>query len=166
MRNNVLLLNASYEPLKVVSWHRAVVMVLQEKADVVEADDGEPVRSATFSMPMPIVIRLRYFVKIPYKAKVALNRRNLSLRDKGTCQYCGNNGTTIDHIVPRSRGGCHEWTNVTLACSPCNFKKGDRLLSELGWALTSKPEVPRVSTHLIIGIGTIDPLWEPHLGIL
>lgn len=166
MRNNVLLLNASYEPLKVVSWHRAVVMVLQEKADVIEADDEEPVRSANFSMPMPIVIRLRYFVKIPYKAKVALNRRNLALRDKGLCQYCDRPGNTIDHIVPRSRGGQHEWTNVALACSPCNFKKGDRLLSELDWTLNSKPEVPRVSTHLIIGVGTIDPAWEPHLGIL
>lgn len=162
---SVLLLNASYEPLRVLSMKRAVVLVLQEKAEIVEAGE-EPVRSASFTMTLPKVIRLRYYVKIPYRAKVALNRKALIARDKGVCQYCGGHGSTIDHIHPRSKGGRHEWTNVALACVACNAAKGDRLLSELGWTLLSKPEVPRVDSHLVIGITTIDPAWEPHLGIV
>lgn len=159
---SVLLLNASWEPLRVIPLKRAVVLVLQEKAEVVEAGEEE-VRSSYFSMPLPSVVRLKYFVKIPFRAKVALNRRTLISRDKGICQYCGGHGSTIDHIVPRSRGGTHEWTNVALACGPCNSQKRDKLLSEIGWTLLNKPAVPHVRTHIVLGIGTLDPSWEPHL---
>lgn len=160
----VLLLNASYEPLRVLGLARAVCLVLAEKAEVITAGE-EPVRSASFEMPTPKVIRLRYYVKIPYRAKVALNRKSLMARDNSTCQYCGKAGNTIDHITPRARGGRHEWTNVVCACGPCNQKKGHRLLSELGWSLNMTPDVPRVATHLIVGIGTIEPEWEPHLAL-
>lgn len=164
----VLLLNASHEILRVIPLKRAVVLVLQEKAEVVEAG-SEYVRSAYFSMPMPSVIRLKYFVRIPYHAKVALNRKALVARDRGVCQYCGKNGTTIDHIIPRARwkgpGPVHQWTNVALACSPCNQKKGHRLLSELGWTLRSKPDVPRVAARILIGVAEIDPAWEPHFAV-
>lgn len=158
----VLLLNATYEPLRVISMKRAIVLVIQDKAEIISAGE-EPVRSASLCMTVPKVVRLRYFVKIPYRARVALNRKSLMARDKSTCQYCGGHGNTIDHIVPRARGGRHEWTNVTTACSPCNQKKGDRLLSELGWELLSKPEVPRYNSHILVGLATMDPEWEPHL---
>ena len=158
----VLLLNASYEPLRVISMKRAVVLVLQDKAEIIEADE-EPVRSATFEMLRPSVIRLVSYVNLPYRAKVPLNRRTLATRDRHTCQYCGNHGNTIDHVIPRSRGGRHEWTNVVLACGPCNFTKSDRLLSELGWALPSQPSVPK--TRLVIGMVERNPAWEPHLAL-
>lgn len=162
--NGCLLLNATYEPLRVISMKRAVVLVLQKKAEVISAGE-EPVRSASLTMKVPKVIRLRYFVRIPYRAKVALNRKALMARDNSTCQYCGRHGNTIDHIVPRAKGGRHEWTNVATACSPCNQKKGDRLLSELGWSLLNVPVVPRVNTHLLIGVGTMDPEWNDYLAI-
>ncbi len=162
--SGVLLLNATYEPLRVIPLKRAVVLVLQNKAEVISASE-EPVRSAYLTLQMPKVIRLNYFVKIPYRARVALNRKSLMARDRSTCQYCGGHGNTIDHIVPRAKGGRHEWTNVATACSPCNAKKGDRTLEELGWTLLNKPEIPRVNSHVIVGIGVIDPDWEPHLNL-
>lgn len=162
---NVLLLNATYEPLRIIALKRAVVLILQEKAEIIEGDDGEYVRSAYLNLPMPTVIRLKYFVKIPHNAKVALNRKALITRDRGVCQYCRGRGTTIDHIVPRSRGGRHEWKNVTLACGPCNARKDDKLLSELGWTLLTQPTVPKVRTHIVVGVAVIDPAWAPHLGL-
>ena len=166
----VLLLNASYEPLRVIALKRAVVLILQEKAEIVEAGE-EPVRSAYLTLNLPKVIRLKYFVKIPYRAKAALNRKALMARDEGICQYCFGPGNTIDHVLPRSRGGTHEWSNVVLACAPCNQKKSDKLLSELGWKLAMKPEVPRASSRILIGVVKMDEEWaeylaydkEPHL---
>jgi 5-methylcytosine-specific restriction endonuclease McrA len=160
---HVLLLNATHEVLRAISLKRAVVLVLQEKAEVVEAGE-EYVRSAYFEMKMPKVIRLNYFVRVPWKSKVALNRRNLQARDHGQCQVvgCVRRGDTIDHIKPRSRGGAHEWDNVTLMCGKCNSAKDDKLLSELGWTLKSKPTVPRTG-GIIIGIAEMDPAWEAHL---
>jgi 5-methylcytosine-specific restriction endonuclease McrA len=164
---SVLLLNASYEPLCVLPLKRAMVLVLQEKADVLVEDDEEPVRSAYEEFFRPKVIRLRYMVKIPYRAKVALNKKNLYSRDKGVCQYCskhiGITAGTIDHVIPRSRGGLNVWENVALACGPCNYSKGDRLLSELGWKLIKQPHVPkRQGSHIIVGV-TMDPTWESYL---
>lgn len=162
-----LLLNATYEPLCVVSLKRAMVLVLQEKADVLEEDDGEPVRSATQEFVRPKVLRLRYFVKIPYRAKVALNKRNLYQRDGGECQYCGKSvgmtSATIDHIIPRSRGGTNDWENVCLCCPDCNFAKGHKLLSEIGWTLRSTPRTPRrEGRHILVGV-VAHETWTPYL---
>lgn len=159
---NVLLLNASFEVLRAVSMGRAVVLVLEGKAEIVE-DTGEYLRSPSITMPMPAVIRLKYYVKVPWKAKVALNRKNLAARDGGVCQKvgCTRKGDTIDHIVPRSRGGKHDWTNVTLMCAKHNQEKGDRTLEVLGWTLKSQPTVP---TRTVL-VGVIDPIWEPHLNL-
>lgn len=159
--NAVLLLNASWEPLRVISVRRAVLLLLAEKANVVAQGEGE-IRSASLSVPAPSVIRLRYYVRVPYRARAPLNRRNLAARDAGRCQYCGSPGNTIDHVVPRSRGGRHEWNNVVLACSPCNQRKDSRLLHELGWTLARKPTTPKVTAHLVVGV-VMRPEWEPHL---
>jgi 5-methylcytosine-specific restriction endonuclease McrA len=161
--NAVLLLNASWEPLRVITMRRAVLLVLAEKAEIVTQSDRE-VRSASLALPAPSVIRLRYFVRVPYRARVPLSRRALVARDAGRCQYCGSHGSTIDHVVPRSRGGGHEWSNVVLACQPCNHRKGDRLLTELGWHLPRKPVAPKVRAHLVIGVA-VAPEWEPHLRV-
>ncbi len=167
MSNTVLLLNSSYAPLRVIPRNRAICLVVAKKAEIVSADDSEYVRSEHLTLKAPKVVRLLAFVKIPYRAMVALNRKSLMARDRGMCQYCGEHGNTIDHIVPRARGGRHEWTNVATACVPCNQKKGDRLLSELGWTLLNVPIVPRVNSHVLIGMGLVlDPEWDEYLAVV
>lgn len=164
----VLLLNATYEPLRVITTRRAVVLILDEKAEVIEHKDGL-FRSASTAMPVPAVIRLRYFVKIPYRARLPLNRKAVVARDGGVCQYgCGRRGDTIDHVVPRSRGGQHRWENVVASCRKCNGKKDDRLLSELGWELARKPFAPKGTYWLVVAMlpdGEVDPEWEPYLAV-
>lgn len=157
-----LLLNATYEPICVVPVRRAVVLVLSAKAEVVAGADSF-VRSTSTAIQRPTVIRLLHYVKVPYRARLPLTRRALIARDKGRCGYCGKAGDTIDHILPRSRGGKHEWENVVLACKACNGKKADKLLSELGWELRIRPHAPKGTGWLIIGIAVVEPDWEPYL---
>ena len=162
---SVLLLNATFEPLSVITIRRAICLVLAGKADLVEHGDGE-IRSATCAYPVPAVVRLRNFVRLPFAHRVPLNRRTLAARDGGRCQVagCTRAGTTVDHIVPRSRGGRHEWANVALMCYPHNRTKSDRLLSELGWALKAAPRSPRgARLLLVVGANTPAPTWEPYL---
>lgn len=160
--SNVLLLNVTHEPLRVISLKRAMVLVLQDKAEIIEGDLEDPVRSATDEYPRPKVVKLRYFVKIPFSARAPLNRKNLMVRDRGKCAYCGGHGSTIDHVIPRAKGGKHTWENVVLSCSPCNQRKGDKLLSQLGWELEVTPTVPATTVAILIGF-QVDPAWEPHL---
>lgn len=157
-----LLLNASYEPLCVVPMKRAIVLVLAEKAEILEAGGGV-VRSESTAVPVPSVIRLTSYVRVPYRARLPLTRRALLARDAHRCAYCSRSADTIDHVVPRSRHGLHEWENVVAACRLCNGRKGDRLLAELGWALRATPTVPRGTRWLVVGVGRIDPAWEPYL---
>ena len=159
-----LLLNATYEPLCVVPLRRAVVLVLAEKAEIVEAAEGR-VRSSRTSLPLPSVIRLTTYVRVPFRAVLPLTRRSLLARDNARCAYCPRTADTIDHVVPRSRGGQHVWENVVGACRACNGKKGDRLLSELGWSLRTRPVAPRGTRWLVVGIGTVDPAWAPYLDV-
>lgn len=159
---HTLLLNASYEPLTVISVHRAVVLVLADKADLVAAGEGH-FRSPSTSVPTPSAIRLRGYVRVPYRSTLPLNRRNLLARDGGRCAYCSHRGDTVDHVVPRSRGGEHVWTNVVAACQPCNGHKGDRLLHELGWALRTTPAAPKGWSWMLVGVGTTDPAWSEWL---
>lgn len=157
-----LLLNASFEPLHAITARRALVLVLADKADVV-AESDRAVHSEHLAVTVPSVVRLRRYVRIPYRAAVPLNRRNLTARDAGRCGYCGERGTTIDHVVPRSRGGLHVWENVVLACQPCNARKGDRLLAELGWSLDATPRAPEAWSWIAFAVGHVDPDWEPWL---
>jgi 5-methylcytosine-specific restriction endonuclease McrA len=136
----VLVLNASYEPLNITTWRRAMVMLLKGKAEGLEHDLGRQVREDTW---LPTVIRLRQFVRVPYR-EMPLTRRNLFQRDGHRCQYCGCTGQqlSIDHVVPRSRGGSDSWDNVTTACLPCNVRKGNRTPREAGMPLARKPHRP------------------------
>jgi len=156
-------LNASYEPLCVVSIRRAVVLVLKEKAEVVHATDDE-LRSERETFPVPSVIRLTYFVKVPFRTRAALSRRAVFARDGHRCQYCGATAENIDHVVPRSRGGEHVWENVVASCRPCNAAKEDRLLSETHLTLRRQPFAPKETIWIVVAIGTVDPAWAPYLG--
>lgn len=157
------MLNASYEPLCVVPTRRAVVLVLKEKAEIVQATD-HCLHSERVSFPEPSVIRLKYFVKVPYRAKAALSRRAVFVRDDFTCQYCGSAAENIDHVIPRSKGGPHAWENVVAACRRCNSHKEDRLLHEVGMKLRRRPVAPRELAWIIVAVGGVDPSWEPYLG--
>ncbi|MCU1448122.1 MAG: endonuclease [Acidimicrobiales bacterium] len=157
-----LVLNATFEPLSVVSVRRAVVLVLKEKAEVLHATDQE-LHSERAAFAVPSVIRLTYFVKVPFRARAALNRRAVFARDGHRCQYCGASAENIDHVVPRSRGGEHVWENVVAACRPCNTKKEDRFLHEVGLALRRQPAAPKELTWIIVAVGTVHPHWEPYL---
>jgi 5-methylcytosine-specific restriction endonuclease McrA len=160
--SHALVLNATYEPLCVVPQRRAVLLVLARKAIPLE-DSELLLRSASKAMAAPSVVRLIRFVKVPYRGHVPLTRRALFARDGGRCAYCGRPAATIDHVVPRSRGGRHEWDNVVSACHRCNHVKGDRVIAELGWRLRTVPRQPTGVAWRILGTGRSDPRWAPYL---
>lgn len=160
--SRALVLNASYEPLCVVSTRRALVLVLSEKAELM-VDTGASFRSQRAVFPEPSVVRLLAFVKVPYRARVALNRRAVFLRDAHRCQYCGATAENIDHVVPRSRGGTHTWDNVVAACRPCNARKEDRLLHETHMRLRRVPTCPSGRVWTLLAMGVLHPDWEPFL---
>ena len=161
--SGALVLNATYEPLCVVPMRRAVVLVLAEKAVIVESGDGV-MRSERTSIPVPTVVRLSRFVRVPYRRDVPLTRRAVLDRDAHLCVYCGIKADTIDHVRPRSRGGQHIWTNVVAACARCNHRKGDRLLSEIGWHLAVAPAQPPATVAVGMGWASRDPAWQRYLG--
>jgi 5-methylcytosine-specific restriction endonuclease McrA len=136
----VLVLNASYEPLNITTWKRAMVMVLMGKAEGLEHDRRRQLRP---NLHQPTVIRLRQFVRVPYR-QMPLTRRNVFQRDDHRCQYCGTSSEplSIDHVVPRSRGGADLWENVTTACLACNVRKGNRTPREAGMPLRQEPRRP------------------------
>jgi len=157
-----LLLNASFEPLCVVPERRAVVLVLKEKAEVI-ARNGAVLRSERASVPVPSVIRLHHFVRVPYRSRVPLSRRAVFARDGHRCQYCNRAAENIDHVVPRSRGGAHTWDNVVASCRACNSRKEDRLLAESGLRLARLPSEPQAHLWVVATVGVVDPAWEPYL---
>ena len=157
-----LLLNASFEPLCVVPMRRAVVLVLKEKAEIV-ARNGSELRSERMSFPVPSVIRLHHFVRVPYRNRVPLSRRAVFARDGHRCQYCNRAAENIDHVVPRSRGGPHAWDNVVASCRSCNARKEDRLLADSGLNLRRQPREPHANLWVVATAGTLDPAWEPYL---
>ena len=163
MAEKVLLLNASYEPIRALGMTRAMVLLIQGKAEYMATVPDEFIYSAHDVYEKPSVIKLNYMVKIPYTAKVALNRRAVMARDAGICQYgCGRKATTIDHVHPRSKGGKHVWTNVTAACHVCNGKKADRMLEDTQFKLLRPPTVPDSSIWLS-KYAHDNPEWEPYL---
>jgi 5-methylcytosine-specific restriction endonuclease McrA len=160
-----LVLNASFQPLCVVSVRRAVVLVLKSKAVIEQAADEGTFHSEKVTMPIPSVVRLNYFVKVPYRARASLSRRAVFVRDEFQCQYCGSAAENVDHIRPRSRGGTHTWDNVVASCRPCNARKENLLLAESGMTLRRPPHVPKDSLFLIAAAGKVYPAWEPYLSL-
>jgi 5-methylcytosine-specific restriction endonuclease McrA len=143
----VLVLNASYEPLNITNWKRAVVLLIKGKAEQLEHHES----FISQAFPLPSVIRLRYYVKVPYK-EIPLTRKNVLERDRNTCQYCGYKGEslTLDHIIPRSRGGQDSWNNLVTACVSCNINKGNRTPKEALMSLNKEPRKPYSSLHFEI----------------
>jgi 5-methylcytosine-specific restriction endonuclease McrA len=157
-----LVLNASYEPLCVVSGRRAAVLVLTAKAVPVAA--GEAVlHSERTALAVPGRRALGRFVKVPVPATVPLTRKAVFARDGGRCLYCGAAATSLDHVVPKSRGGPHTWENVVSACSRCNHVKADRGIAELGWRLRAVPTAPTGAAWRVVGARRVDPRWRPYL---
>ena len=164
-QSRVLVLNATYEPISFVSLKRAVVLLLKEKAEVIEETVERKLRAEHRSFPYPLVIRLVSYVSLPRWANIPLTRRTLLSRDGYTCQYCGTTDSplTIDHIVPRSRGGKSEWTNVVAACGPCNRKKGNRSLAETRMVLRSRPTRPAYMAVVLLGQAKGNETWTRYI---
>ncbi|WP_235204179.1 HNH endonuclease [Deinococcus sp. RL] len=160
----VLVLNASYEPLHVTSVKRAITLVQYGVAEVLELG-GDVVRSPSTVLRVPSVIRLRRYVRRPRVHPVPFNRRNVLRRDTYTCQYCGSSqDLTLDHVLPRSRGGRHSWDNVTTACRPCNQRKGNRTPDEAGMPLRSRPLAPTFGVYAHGQFAHWQPEWATYIG--
>jgi len=148
----VLVLNYSFEPLHFTNARRAITLVLAGKAETVEKSP-RLVRSPSMSMALPAVIRLAFYIRKPFLDRVAFNKKNILRRDNYTCQYCARRGErlTVDHIIPRSRGGETTWVNTVAACLRCNLQKGNRTLQEAKMALVREPIHPKFlfSVHLL-----------------
>jgi 5-methylcytosine-specific restriction endonuclease McrA len=155
-----LVLNGSHQPLAVVTARRAVVLVLKEKAEVV-VSNGLVFHAETFQMEAPSVVRLRYFVKVPFRAQAPLTRRAVFARDDWKCQYCASPAENLDHVMPRSKGGEHSWENVVAACRRCNSKKENRMAEDAGLRLARRPFAP--SDGFRLSLGRLEPEWEPFL---
>ncbi|MCS7221895.1 MAG: HNH endonuclease [Anaerolineae bacterium] len=164
---SVLVLNASYEPLSIISLKRAVILLLKEKAEIIEAAEAV-LRSEHIELPVPLVIRLVYYVRIPRRLGLPLSRRTVMARDQYTCQYCGAQPgraeLTLDHVVPRSLGGETIWENVVTACRPCNQRKGNRLPAQAGLRLRSEPRRPQYVALAFMGESTQHHVWRKYLG--
>ncbi|HSK16983.1 MAG TPA: HNH endonuclease [Gaiellaceae bacterium] len=159
----VLVLNASYEPLNVCSVRRAHVLVFKGKAEVLE-ELTQPLRSASTSFPWPHVIRLLNYVRVPRAIKRKISRKALFARDGHECVYCGSRGRlTLDHVVPRSRGGDSVWENVVTSCAPCNLRKGNRLLEEVEMRMRVTPRPPTPGLFVTLAAPRIPDGWQPYL---
>jgi 5-methylcytosine-specific restriction endonuclease McrA len=162
--HQVLVLNASYEPLNVCSVRRAHVLVFKGKAEVIEELD-RPLRAATDTYPWPHVIRLVQYVRVPRIIQRKISRRALFARDGWRCVYCGSTAgrLTLDHVVPRSRGGDSTWENVVTSCAPCNLRKGNRLPHEVHMELSRLPRPPAAVLFIRLATPTIPQRWEQYL---
>jgi 5-methylcytosine-specific restriction endonuclease McrA len=164
-RGRVLVLNASYEPLNVCTVRRALVLILKAKAEVLEHGDGV-LRSETMRLDRPEVIRLITFVRVPRDIhRRRITRKAVLARDDWTCQYCGSNrpSLTVDHVIPRSRGGDSVWENIVASCAPCNRKKGNRLPREVRMHPKRRPRPPGPTVFIRIAAPRTPQAWEQYL---
>lgn len=162
--SRVLVLNATYEPITFISLKRAVVLLMKEKAEVIEEAIERKLRAEKIKLPRPLVIRLVSYVAIPRWTNVPVTRRTLFARDNHTCQYCGaTDQLTIDHVVPRAKGGKTEWTNVVAACAPCNRRKADRLPIQAGMKPRIKPFKPTYVAVVLLGQAGSQEVWTRYI---
>ena len=163
MEKRVLVLNLDHYPIAVVPVQKAMVLLLMEKAQQLSTYELLEIRTVSRSYSYPAVIRLAQYKHIPYKG-VLLNRANLFRRDRGQCQYCGSvKQLTIDHVIPRSKGGKTSWTNLVTACNRCNVFKGDKTLEQVGMLLRTEPFVPSLSYFLASYAERQALEWLPYL---
>lgn len=165
-----LALNASFEPLTMVPMRRALRLVLDGKAEIVEAEPDRQVRSEHLALPRPVVIRLTKFIHVPRRFRRQVTNTFLFARDRYRCQYCGRlsgelrmrESLTRDHLIPISRGGANEWTNVVTACSSCNARKGNRLPEEIGMHPLHVPVEPHF-VHLSWAVRRLTPAQSKYI---
>ena len=163
MTGKVLVLNQDYSPLAICTVHRAFVLFFLDKAEMLESDETEKLRTVSKSFPAPTVIRIKNYINVPYRG-VVLTRQNIFKRDNGCCQYCGTtNDLTLDHLVPRSKGGKSTWNNLVTACKSCNAKKGNQSLEEAGLVLKRPPFKPSYIMFLRNNLGSMKKEWMPYL---
>ncbi|HXE60871.1 MAG TPA: HNH endonuclease [Gemmatimonadaceae bacterium] len=165
-----LALNASFEPLTMVPMRRALRLVLDGKAEIIEADVGRYVHSERLTLPRPAVIRLVRFIHVPRRFRRQVTNTFLFARDRYRCQYCGRTSAelrpreslTRDHLIPMSRGGTNDWTNVVTACSPCNTRKGNRMPEEIGMHPLTAPVEPHF-VHLSWAVRRLTPAQSKYI---
>jgi 5-methylcytosine-specific restriction endonuclease McrA len=163
----VLVLNATYEPINVCTLRRAAVLLLKEKAELLERREGA-IHSEHMTMERPDVIRLVSYVRVPREAhRRKITRRAVLARDAWTCQYCGStkSGLTVDHVIPRSRGGKSVWGNIVAACASCNRRKGNRLPHEIQMHPKKSPKPPGPSIFIQVASPNIPPAWQQYLPV-
>jgi len=168
MNTRVLVLNASFEPINVCTVRRAVVLILKGVAHAEESSAHLWLHSSRFSIPTPSVIRLVEYIHIPFERK-SLSRKNILLRDHNTCQYCNKvlppTELTLDHVIPRARGGDSSWDNLVACCRACNNRKGDRRLEDVNMRLLKRPQAYNlhVNRQIIRYLGRADESWRKYL---
>lgn len=164
LSGKVLVLNQSYEPISICSPRKAILLILLLKAELVAERKNKLIHTVNFNYPFPSVIKLITYIKIPFK-NVELTRKNVIKRDGSKCQYCGKKAVemTIDHIIPRSRGGADTWENLTTACVKCNNRKGSRTPEEADMKILSKPRKPNHIIFLKQNAGIMEESWKPFL---
>ncbi|MCG2587838.1 HNH endonuclease [Rhodohalobacter sulfatireducens] len=163
MDSDVLVLNQDYQPLSICSVQRSVKLLFLEKAELLHDDPEKVIRTVNDEYSYPSVIRLRRYINLPY-AKIVLSRRNIMKRDQHTCQYCGTKSDlTLDHVLPRSRGGEDSWENLVTACNKCNVKKGNRTPDEARMPLDIEPYRPVHITFFQNLLGGVQEHWKPYL---
>lgn len=163
MNATVLVLNQDYQPLSICSVQRSMKLLFLEKAELLHDDPEKELSTTRTSYQYPSVIRLRNYIRIPY-TKVVLSRRNIMRRDKFSCQYCAKKSDlTIDHVLPKSRGGKDQWENLVTACEKCNVKKGNKTPQEAQMPLMRKPYRPIPITFFREYNGNVQDPWKPYL---
>lgn len=163
MNDKVLVLNQDYSPLTLCTVSRAFLLVFLEKAELLAADKNGYMRTVSMSYPKPSVIKIKSYVHVPYKG-VVLSRYNIFKRDGHKCQYCDTTkDLTLDHLIPRSKGGKSTWKNLVTACKRCNSRKGDRTPIEAGLVLQKPPFKPSYIMFLRNSIGALNDDWQQYL---
>lgn len=163
---HTLVLNAGYEPLAVVSFKRALMLVLNDKAVILAGASNKTVHSASKVFDLPSVILLSRYVRVPSNRNIPVSRRGVLRRDGHQCAYCGRPANTIDHVQPKSRGGRDSWENLVACCLKCNNKKSDKTLSEIGWSLGFTPRMPSGGGWTVRGAERVEPEWSAYLEML
>ncbi|OFY62927.1 MAG: HNH endonuclease [Bacteroidetes bacterium RIFCSPLOWO2_02_FULL_36_8] len=163
MNQRVLVLNQDFQAVNTCTYKKGFLLVYMDKAEVVNVYPNKYIHSPRFAYPLPSIIRLKDFVKLPFKS-IMLTKHNVLKRDNYECQYCGSSKElTLDHLMPRSRGGAHSWTNVVTACKNCNSRKGDSTPEEAKMNLRNKPFRPSFIMYLRNFSGGIDEAWKNYL---
>jgi len=164
LQSAVLLLNQNYEPLTILRARRAVTLLLLGKVDLIENVNGQCLHSISITVPVPSIIRLKYFVRIRRK-EISLTKKNIIKRDNHQCQYCGRKSgmMTTDHIIPKSYGGDDSWENLVCACLECNNRKGNRRPKEASMRLLHIPKRPNYFTFVLSELGRPKAQWRPYL---